>query len=75
MKTWKIEVTISVSDSWVADGFNLEERIARGEIREHIQSILPYATGSEIKVGIVLKKKPEDTVVRNLQEGISECKD
>lgn len=33
MKTWKIEITMKVADSWIADGFNASdlERLEQAE--------------------------------------------
>lgn len=75
MQTWKIEVTMTVADSWIADGFNLAERVQRGEIVEHMQELLPYAYGHEVVVKVKVLKAPDERVIKNLQEGLVECKD
>lgn len=49
-KKWKLEIEVEVSDNWIADGFNLPDRFEN--IKESIQSELPYAYENEIKVTI-----------------------
>lgn len=61
---WKLEVTIAVSEDWVADGF--EATPAR--IKEMIEdSILDCATESEVTVEVKTITEPPVKVVRRLQ--------
>jgi len=73
MKTWKIKATISVADSWVADGFNLAQR--QEEMEELLQSMLPYAYGHEIAVNIQIVSSPDIKQIEQLQNGELEAKD
>ena len=73
MQNWKLEVSLSVADSWVADGFNAKERL--DDIVEQIQSILPFAYGHEVKVKVRLTSGPDPKVVKALQNGDLQGKD
>lgn len=73
MKNWKIEGSISIADSWVADGFNLKQRIE--EMEELLQSMLPYAEGNEIIVKIKITAAPAQVLIDALQNGETEAKD
>ena len=57
--TWT--VTISVDESWVADGFEL----TNDNIDDHLTSILPYAHYWEIDNKVI--KSPPKAAIRKLQ--------
>ena len=59
MKTWIIK--ISIADTWVADGFDLE----KDRMRSLLEHILPYATSSETKSSIIAA--PDKKAIRKLQ--------
>jgi len=73
MKTWKIEITMQVADSWVADGFDLKERTK--EIGDAFSAMLPYAYENEVKVNIVFKSAPTGEALYELQTGEVPIKD
>lgn len=73
MKTWKLSITVKVADSWVADGFNLSERIE--EIEEQIANILPFAYGHEVEIKAKITFSPKATTIEALQNGELEIKD
>lgn len=73
MKTFKFEVTMKVSDSWIADGFQISDRI--DQIEETIQGLLPYAYGHECVVKVKVTKEPEAKIIQQLQNGELEIKD
>lgn len=50
MKTWKVELTVTVSENWIDDGFELTER--EQEIKDCFHSMLPYAYGNEVSVDV-----------------------
>ena len=70
MQTWKVELTISVDDSWVADGFDLVKRwsdpqeLAESLIGGHL---LPGAYGHEYKAKAKFLQAPDPSKVRELQ--------
>jgi len=72
MKTFKIEITLKVADSWIADGFDASERLE--EIEEQITSILPFAYGHELEVIAKLISAPSKAVIEALQSGELEIK-
>lgn len=72
MKTFKIEITLKVADSWVADGFDASERLE--EIEEQIASILPFAYGHELQVKAKVIYAPSKAVINGLQSGEIEIK-
>ena len=52
MKTFKLEVTLKVSENWVADGFGFANKKEKKEFTEQIEetlqnNLLTYAYGSE----------------------------
>ena len=75
MKTWKIEITMKVADSWVADGFNASNENRIEEIKELICGMLPYAYDHEVEVDVKVTKAPEPKVIEQLQNGELEIKD
>lgn len=52
MKKWKIEIELSVAQSWIDDGFNAEHPVVVAKIKESIQGLLTYAYEHEIKVDV-----------------------
>lgn len=56
---WTIE--IAVHDSWVADGFDMDDERAK----EMLNSNLPYAYGHELKAKVI--KRPLKSVIKKLQ--------
>lgn len=73
MKHWKLEIKLSVADSWVADGFDAKERIE--EIEDTIKGLLPYAYGHEVIVKARLVSIPDPKQIAALQNGDLEAKD
>lgn len=64
MKKWTVLLTLEVDDSWVADGFDMSERIE--DIQEKVQSMLPYAYGHEFEVKATIKSAPSKKAIRAL---------
>lgn len=64
-KIWKIEVTLTVDESWIADGFNAANRLE--EIEEKLTYLLPYAYENEFKVTAKIKTAPDAKVIQELQ--------
>lgn len=65
-RTWKIELTVSVDDTWIADGFDASERI--DQIQDLLAGdLLPYAYGHEIDVKAKVKTAPRRSIIRKLQ--------
>lgn len=75
MKQWKIEITMKVADSWIADGFDLVQRIENGELEDHMKSMLPHAYGHEIVIGTKVLSAPDKKVIEGLQNGTVAIKD
>lgn len=51
MKTWKIELELSVSDNWLEDGFDLTEEERKEQITEFFEGqLLPYSYTNEVIV-------------------------
>jgi methyl coenzyme M reductase subunit D len=65
MKTWKIEITLKVDDSWVADGFDASERIE--EIEDLMTNMLPYAYEHEVQAKVKILKAPAKEAILKLQ--------
>jgi len=61
MKKFKWVVEFEVTENWVADGFEVDQRRAFNMI----ESVLPYASGLEIKATV--KKAPEAKLIRTAQ--------
>lgn len=73
MKTWKLQLTVTVADSWIEDGFNMAERLT--DLEEQVQSMLPYAYGNEIQVKATITKAPTAKAIEQLQNGEVQPKD
>lgn len=54
MKTWKIEIKMSVSENWVDDGFNPTDKEWIDYIDEQIKNMLPYAHENEVKISVTV---------------------
>lgn len=67
MKTWKIEITMRVSDSWIEDGFNLKERIDSGEVSELMTGMLPHAYDHEVTAKVKIISAPDPKKIEELQ--------
>lgn len=65
MKTWKINVTLKVADTWIEDGFDAAERLE--QIQELLSELLPYAYGREFKVEAKITSAPDKKVIEKLQ--------
>jgi hypothetical protein len=50
MKTFKVSATIKIADVWIEDGFNLNEKSFKNQLKEGIQDMIPHAYEHEIKV-------------------------
>jgi hypothetical protein len=61
MKTFKWVVEFEVTENWVADGFNIDQRRAFNMI----EGVLPYASGMEIKATV--KKSPSEAAIKKAQ--------
>lgn len=64
---------MKVSDSWVADGFDLSERIE--QIEEQIASLLPSAYDHEVDVKVSVLTAPTKQQVEALRAGEVEARD
>jgi hypothetical protein len=63
MQKWKIEVTLAVEDSWVADGFDATKEI----MEERLKELLPYAYSFEFKVRAKVIEAPPKQKIKELQ--------
>jgi hypothetical protein len=63
MQKWKVEITLSVDDIWVADGFEATKE----RIEEHMLEILPQAYEHEFKVNAKVISAPDKKVIDKLQ--------
>ena len=61
MKTFKWVVEFEVTETWVADGFNITNQKAMGMIEE----ALPFASGAEFKATVL--KAPDPKLIRKTQ--------
>jgi len=61
MKTFKWVVEFEVTETWVADGFNITNQKAIGMIEE----ALPFASGAEFKATVL--KAPDPKLIRKTQ--------
>ncbi len=73
MQTFSFNVKMKVADSWVADGFQIKDRIE--QIEELIAGLLPYAYGHECIVTVKVTGSPSDAIIEALQNGELEIKD
>lgn len=58
--TWKVELTIRVHKTWVADGFDAENRFTGDGARRFGENMLPYAMGDEVEVTGRVVSAPSD---------------
>jgi hypothetical protein len=58
MEKWKLQIDVEVADSWVADGFNLSERL--DEVQEAIKNMLPQAYDHEMAVKVKILGQPSE---------------
>ena len=61
MKTFKWVVEFEVTETWVKDGFNIDQDRAT----DMIATALPYATGMEFKATV--KKSPTESAIKKAQ--------
>jgi hypothetical protein len=61
MKRFKWVVEFEVTENWVADGFNIDQRRAFNMI----ESALPFASGAEFKATVI--KAPDAKLIRTTQ--------
>jgi hypothetical protein len=61
MKTFKWVVEFEVTETWVADGFN----ITQGKAIDMMANALPYASGAEFKATVI--KAPDAKLIRKTQ--------
>ncbi len=73
MQTFSFTVKMKVADSWVADGFQVADRI--DQITEKIQELIPYAYGHECIVSVKITGSPLLEIITSLQNGELEPKD
>lgn len=73
MQTFSFNVKMEVADSWVADGFQIKDRIE--DIQDLIAGLLPYAYGHECIVTVKVKGGPSDATIKSLQNGDLEAAD
>lgn len=73
MKTWKLEITVKVADSWVTDGFDLKERLE--QIEEQLTTMLPFAYEHELQIKARIVSAPDRKVIEQLQNGDVNPKD
>jgi hypothetical protein len=61
MKTFKWVVEFEVTENWVADGFQIDQRRAFNMI----EGVLPFASGAEFKATVI--KSPDAKLIRKTQ--------
>lgn len=61
MKKFKWVVEFEVTENWVADGFEVDQRRAFNMI----ESVLPFASGAEFKATVI--KSPDAKLIRKTQ--------
>ena len=61
MKTFKWVVEFTVSENWVADGFNISNQKAMRMIEE----VLPFASGAEFSAKVI--KAPDEKLIKLTQ--------
>lgn len=64
---WKIEVTLDVDPTWVADGFDASHPDRIEEIQDVISGLLPYSYGNEFIVKAKILKAPDPAQIRKEQ--------
>jgi len=62
-----VQVTMTVDDLWIEDGFDLNSRESIKDFQEFIQRRIPYAYSHEFKVKAKLISGPDKKTVRKLQ--------
>jgi hypothetical protein len=68
MKNWTIEIKVSVSDNWIADGFDPSTKAWKESIEEAILNLLPYSIYDvEMKAKVKVVKAPDPKVIAELQ--------
>lgn len=73
MEKWKLRIDVEVADSWIADGFNLSERL--NEVQEAIKNMLPQAYDHEMAVKVKVLEEPGKDNIEGLISGTMEIKD
>ena len=61
MKKFKWVVEFEVTEKWVADGFQIDQRRAFNMI----EGVLPFASGGEFKATVI--KSPDAKLIRKTQ--------
>lgn len=67
MNTWKAEIELSVSDTWVADGFNLTNESLTAMLKKMLEERLSYSYEHETKAQAFITETPSG--VKGLQDG------
>ena len=68
MQKWKLELDLSVSDNWIADGVNFSDKEFLERFNEHIRCFLGYAHYEvEFKVRSKVSSAPDQKKVLELQ--------
>lgn len=67
MNTWKAEIELTVSDTWVADGFNLTNETLGAMLKEMLEERLGYSYEYETKARAFITECPKR--VKGLQDG------
>lgn len=62
MKTYKLEIEITVSENWIADGFNPENKGWKKSIEESINNLMPYAFEHEFQAKVKNVVQPKFTI-------------
>lgn len=75
MNTWKIEITLKVTDSWVADGFDASGEARLEQIAELFTELLPYAYSHECVAKAKIISAPTKEKIKGLQSGDLKIKD
>jgi hypothetical protein len=61
MQKFKWVVEFEVTETWVADGFN----ITQGKAIDMIANVLPFASGAEFKAKVI--EAPDSKLIRKTQ--------
>jgi hypothetical protein len=67
MNTWKAEIEITVSDTWVADGFDLNNETLGALLKQMLEERLGYSYEHETKAKAFITEVPKR--VKGLQSG------